>query len=141
MALETAPIEAMNKQAILSEIRRTAESNGGVPLGMERFAQETGSKPSDWRGKIWVRWGDALREAGFEPNQMRGAYQDNVLIDKSIALMLELSHFPTVAEIRFKAHNDPGFPWHNTFRDRLGTRQQCAARFWIAAMGALSMPM
>jgi len=118
----------MDKQSILNEIRRTAEANGGVPLGKQRFSQETGIRDSDWHGKIWVRWGDALREAGFAPNQMQGAYNDDVLIEKFIQLMRDLGHFPSVMEVRFKAHNDAGFPWHNTFTARLGSKQQCAAR-------------
>lgn len=37
----------MNKQHIISEIKRTAEENGGVPLGQARFQKETGIKFSD----------------------------------------------------------------------------------------------
>lgn len=55
----------MEKQHILNEIRRTAKANGGDPLGRERFLTDTGIKQSDWYGKYWIRWGDAVREAGF----------------------------------------------------------------------------
>jgi hypothetical protein len=71
---------AMDKQHILSEIKRTAAANGGVPLGRERFFRETGIKYHEWIGKIWARWGDALREAGFEPNKLQTAYNDDILI-------------------------------------------------------------
>ncbi len=80
----------MNKRHILDEIKRTAAANGGVPLGMQKFFRETGIKRHDWLGKIWARWGDALREAGFEPNQMQAAYSGDVLIEKFISLIRDL---------------------------------------------------
>jgi hypothetical protein len=61
----------MDKQHILAEIKRTAKANGDRPLGKERFYKETGINESDWLGKHWVRWSDALRESGFEPNWMQ----------------------------------------------------------------------
>lgn len=110
----------MEKRHILSEIKRTAEANGGIPLGHRRFYQETGIKEFDWRGKFWARWGDALREAGFAPNLKQGAYEESLLIEKYIALVRELQHFPTIAEMRLKARSDPGFPNEKTFA-RLGS--------------------
>ena len=55
----------MNKEQILSEIRRTAKANGGVALGWRRFAEETGIRYYDWYGKFWTQWDDAAGEAGF----------------------------------------------------------------------------
>jgi hypothetical protein len=55
----------MDKQFILSEIKRTAEANAGVPMGRDRFSQETGIRANDWEGKLWARWGDAVREAAL----------------------------------------------------------------------------
>ena len=55
----------MNKEQILSEIRRTAKANGGVALGWGRFAEETRIRYYDWYGKFWTCWDDAVREAGF----------------------------------------------------------------------------
>lgn len=100
----------MNKEYILSEIKRTAAANGGVVLGRSRFSQETGIKESDWSGKIWARWGDAIREAGFEPNQLQTAYGEHVLIEKFIGLARELGRFPVAAEVKMKARSDDGFP-------------------------------
>ncbi len=69
----------MKKSQILDEIRRTTAVNGGKALGKGRFLAETGIKESDWHGKFWVRWGDALREAGFEPNRLNAAHSEDHL--------------------------------------------------------------
>lgn len=117
----------MNKQHILDEIRRTAKENKSVPLGKERFLRETGIKESDWAGKFWVRWSDALREAGFSPNQMQTAYSDGVLLEKFIGLIRELGHFPVRNEVRLKSRNDSEFPSDTTF-DRFGNPKQFASK-------------
>lgn len=117
----------MTKAHILDEIRRTAEANGGAPLGVRAFFRETGIKESDWKGKHWVRWGDAVREAGFEPNQLTVAYDESVLIEKYIAVMRELGRFPVVAELRMKRRSDANLPDEGTFK-RFGSREEFAAK-------------
>jgi hypothetical protein len=57
---------AKKKRLLINEIRRTAEANRGIPLGQINFSKETGIKISDWRGKLWLRWSDVQRAAGFE---------------------------------------------------------------------------
>jgi Meiotically up-regulated gene 113 len=116
----------MNKQHILDEIKRTAKVNG-EPLGVARFFQETGIKESDWHGKFWARWGDALREAGFEPNELNKAYPEHKLIEKFISLIRELNRFPVRGEVKIKSHTDESFPSHNVFA-RFGSKQQLARR-------------
>ncbi len=113
----------MNKQHILNEIRRTAAENGGTPLGRLRFERETGIKYTDWCGKIWARWSDAVKEAGHEPNALQTAYSENFLVERLVFLIRELGHYPVTDEIKLKAFNDKSFPWHNTFA-RLGTKTQ-----------------
>ena len=118
----------MTKQHILSEIRRTAAANGGVPLGVHhRFFAETGIKESDWRGKFWVRWSEAVKEAGFEPNELTPARTSEDLLLNLAGLVRQLGRFPAMAEIRFKARSDPMFPSDKTFR-RLGGKQALAAQ-------------
>jgi hypothetical protein len=116
-----------DKKRILTEIRRTAEANGGVPLGRAKFLQETGIKDSDWLGKIWARWGDAIVEAGLQPNRLQIAYDPDLLIEKFIGLARDLGHFPVVAEVKMKARGDTSFPWHNTFA-RFGSKREFAER-------------
>ena len=117
----------MDKQRIVDEIRRTAAMNGGKPFGVDRFYKATGIKRSDWLGKIWARWGDALLESGFEPNQLMVADEESNLLEKFIGLMREMSKFPTMDEVKMKARSVSGFPWHSSFR-RFGSKQQFAAR-------------
>ena len=45
----------MKKERILSEIRRTAEKNGGIPLGIDRFREATGIRKEDWYGIYWAK--------------------------------------------------------------------------------------
>lgn len=113
----------MNKQHILDEIVRTAGQNGGTALGRERFFQETGIKESDWLGKFWARWSDAVKEAGCVPNKLNAPMDEAVLLESYVTLIRELGHLPVVSELKLKAKQTPGFPSHNTFR-KFGNRAQ-----------------
>jgi hypothetical protein len=79
----------MTKTHILEEIRRTAEANGGVALGLRRFETETGIRQTDW-SRFWARWGDATREAGFAPNEFTAAYDNARLLECYAGLTREL---------------------------------------------------
>lgn len=113
----------MKKEYILQEIKRTAKANGGVPLGSMRFTSKTGIKQSDWYGKFWARWGDALREAGFAPNEFQGAYDKTELLDKYAKLARELGRLPTAGDLRLKTRSHSEFPSHTAF-DRIGTKSE-----------------
>lgn len=118
----------MNKQHILQEIKRAAEANGGVPLGWRKFAQETGIRDTDWLGKHWARWGDAVREAGYVPNKMTEAYEDGEVLEHFIRLARELKRLPTDKDLRLKAYNSPQFPDSTTFRGKFGNKAQLVKR-------------
>jgi hypothetical protein len=118
---------AMNKEHILKEVRRTTEANGGVPLGRKSFFRETGIKEADWQGKLWARWGDVVREAGFEPNKKQAAFSDDTLIAGFIAVMRELGRFPVSAELRLMKRDNASVPNDKTLR-RLGSKQQLVAK-------------
>lgn len=118
----------MEKQHILNEIKRTTEENNGVVLGRSRFYQETGIKESDWKGKYWVRWSDAVKEVGLVPQQMASAYDEQLLIDKLIIFIRELGHFPIIPEYRLKTRQDKSFPSDSTFSSRLGNKRQIAGK-------------
>lgn len=116
----------MDKRHILGEIKRVTEANAGVPPGIARFLRETGIRIIEIE-RHWPRWGDALREAGYAPNKMQGAYSDETIFEKLAALARELGKFPTYREMTVKARKDSTFPWGKTLQ-RLGTKQQRAAK-------------
>ena len=74
----------MNKKYIINEIIRMAEENGGIPLGIDTFEKKTGIKYSDWYGKYWAKWGDAVKEAGYKPNKLQEAYDEEWIFEKLI---------------------------------------------------------
>jgi hypothetical protein len=113
----------MNKARILEEIRRTAAENGGVPLGSRRFEAETGIRTSEWEGKLWARWSDALREAGLGPNKMQEAYDSDKLLEVYARLALELGRLPSANDVRLKDRSDPKFPNNKVF-ERFGGKAE-----------------
>jgi len=112
---------AVKKAHIIAEIQRTAAENGGAPLGFARFEATTGVRYADWFGIYWARWGDALREAGFEPNQLQAAYEKEDLLRKYAELAKELGRLPVRGDLGLKRRSDPEFPSWNTF-ERLGKK-------------------
>jgi hypothetical protein len=117
----------VTKQHILEEIRRTANANGGKPLGHAKFFQETGIKQSDWFGKYWARWSDAIREVGFVPNKLQGAFEDSLILEKYAELVRELGRFPAKGDLRLKRRRDETFPNEKTFV-RFGSKSQLIER-------------
>lgn len=116
----------MDKQEIIEEIRRTATLNKGKALGQERFVKETGIKKGDWYPYHWLRWSDAIKEAGLAPNQLSVAFSKDIAIEKLIGLIQEIGHFPVHGEFRIKAKQDATFPSHGVF-ENFGGKQKLAA--------------
>lgn len=117
----------MKKDFILSEIRRIAEENGGASPGREKFARLTGIKTTDWYGKHWSRWGDAIREAGCTPNELQLPFDELQLVEPLALLTKELGRFPVHGEVRMKAQQDKSFPSHSVFA-RLGSKSERARK-------------
>jgi hypothetical protein len=116
----------VDREHILAEIRRTAAANRGVPLGARRFADETGIPERAWLGRHWARWGDALRDAGFEANTLQGSFEEDGLLERYAELIREIGHIPVRSELEMKHHRDPTFPVWQTFARRLGSNRSVA---------------
>jgi hypothetical protein len=117
----------MDRETILNEIRRAAAESGGAAPGQIQFERRTGITPGQWRGKLWLKWSDAVSEAGLTPGRMQGAYTDDVLLAHLAELVLACGRFPTTAELKMRRVRDATFPSHNVF-DRLGERSVRIAR-------------
>lgn len=113
---------------ILTEIVRVAAIDDGKPPGWRTFALRTGIREYDWKGKYWIRWGDAVREAGLTPNKLTQAYGEMELLEKCARLARDLGRLPVVADIRLYVRNDSQFPEWNTFVRRFGGKPQLIAK-------------
>lgn len=118
----------IDRATILSAIRERSEANGGVPLGRTRFEKLTGIRQSDWLGRYWARWSDALREAGYEPNKMQRALDDETILSALVPVVRELDRLPTDAELKLRRRSDRLFPSRGVF-ERLGWKRELAA--WL----------
>jgi hypothetical protein len=117
------------RRKILDEIKRLGSKNGGKPPGMGVFERETGITEGDWRGIYWARWGDAIIETGFAPNEMQGPIDEHVLFEKLVDAVRHFGRIPTNAELKlFKRNNDPQFPSANVFANRFGSKEIMLSR-------------
>jgi hypothetical protein len=117
----------VSREHILEEVKRTAQANGGSPLGHRAFLVETGIRETDWKGSFWARWNDVLKEAGFGPNKLTEAIEDEVLLTRYAKLASELGRLPVDAELRLKKRADSSFPSSNVFA-RFGGKAQLLLR-------------
>jgi hypothetical protein len=117
----------VDKLEILREIKRTAEENGGTPLGWRKFRTVTGISDSEWLGKHWARWSDAIAAAGLAPNEMTVAYDADHLLNLYAAYALELDRLPTAADLRLKRRKDVCYP-DATVYQRLCTKLELVKR-------------
>jgi Meiotically up-regulated gene 113 len=101
----------VSRAHIVAEIRRTAEENGGKPLGRQRFRAETGLRDADWL-QYWPRWSEALKEAGFDANTLQGHYTDEQLLRPLADEVRRFGRMPTYAEMTVRRNE--GAPLPNT---------------------------
>lgn len=103
------------RELILSEIQRLAKEAGGKPPGQNAFTRDTGITDAKWRGVLWVRWSDALRDAGYAANAWQAAYPKDLLVGKLADFCRRLGKLPTRAEIKMEGRTDPDFPSAGAF--------------------------
>jgi hypothetical protein len=112
---------------IIKEIRRLAAQNGGQAPGNQAFVSATGIREGKWRGKYWARWGDALSEAGFKPNQWTVKTDLHTIISGVISACRHYGRFPTNAEIEMLRLSDRSIPAPNVIKSNFGRRPELIA--------------
>jgi hypothetical protein len=127
------------RDQILTEIRKLA-TEAGTPPGREAFERATGIRPASWLGVYWARWGDALKEAGYEPNSFQGKVEEQHLLRSFAEAVRCYGKIPTHAELRMFGKGRVDFPSHSTFTNSFQGRADLLARLteWIEATGECS---
>ena len=110
------------KETIICEIRQVAEKIGRPP-GVGLFEKESGIRRSEWHGKYWRTWGQALEEAGYEPNEMQGKLSSEHVLRKYAEVVRHFGRVPAEIDIRMYTRNRDNFPGHSTFRNHFGTKE------------------
>jgi hypothetical protein len=98
------------REKILKKICELSTKTDGRPPGARRFETETGIPQHAWRGVHWARWGDALKEAGFEPNLKQGKIEEEFFLTKLAEACRHFGKFPTAMELRMFQRKDTKFP-------------------------------
>jgi Meiotically up-regulated gene 113 len=109
------------RDQILNEIRRLAVANGGKPPGSRLFEAQSGIREAAWRGVYWARWGDAVAEAGLQPNARQGRLDDQFYLTKFAEACRHFSKVPTAMELRMYQKSDADFPNVKTITRRFGS--------------------
>lgn len=115
------------REQIITEIQRLAAENGGVAPGVAAFANATGITQGRWRGVYWVRWNDALADAGFAPNALVTKRDSAELLHKVADLCRLLGKVPTYTEMRMHVRKDASFPNDKTVAKHFGNMSELIA--------------
>lgn len=125
--------EAKLRALIISEIKRLAEADGGRVPGVRAFEQETGVTTAQWRGVLWVRWSEAIVEAGYQPNEYRQRYDSNQVLLQVAEAARHYKHLPTVAELRLYRRRHADFPNDKTVGNHFPTKAALASAIRLQA--------
>lgn len=121
------------REEILNEIKRLAKENGGQAFGVRAFERATGITQATWSGKYWARWSDALKEAGFEPNEWQRKSDAEYIFEKLLEVTRHYGRLPTSREMRMYQQGRD-FPTDKTLFAYFGSKAKLISslKSWIA---------
>lgn len=115
-----------HREEIISAIQRLAATSGQAP-GQRLFERETGIPPHMWLGKLWARWGDALIEAGYQPNAWQGRLDSDEVLNGIIEGIRHFGRFPSRHELMIYRQTNPAVPSDNAIKRHFGRRDDLIA--------------
>ena len=115
-----------DRAAILTAIRRITAANGGIPPGVRRFGHLSGFRYR-WQ-KYWLRWSDAVREAGFTPNSIQPRLEDSKMLEAAAALARELGRVPGFDDITRYKRLGRELPAHTSYIAHFGGKHGLLAK-------------
>ncbi|NOT46885.1 MAG: GIY-YIG nuclease family protein [Acidobacteria bacterium] len=137
----------MDKKFILDKIKMIAIENGGKAPGFQVFTRSSGIQKSDWYPHIWLRWSDALKDAGLEANEFNARSSDDEVFGKYAQFVREIGRMPVFGELTLRRLNDSSFPSTNVVRSRGGMRTfiksflaYCSDRTYLADVALICQP-
>jgi Meiotically up-regulated gene 113 len=111
------------RDLILSEIKRIAVENGGVPPGVMAFERATAITQGKWCGVFWPRWSSALEEAGFKNNTFTQKIDSFAVLQRLAILIRGEGKLPAQGEYRLLQKSDKSLPTDSTLRNHFGVRK------------------
>lgn len=115
------------RKHIISEIQRLAALDEGQAPGQMAFVGATGIGEAKWRGKYWARWGEALIEAGFQPNLWNKKSDSEAVLVGVIKACRHYGKLPVKAEFSLLRASDQSIPLPNTIRNHFGLQSDLVA--------------
>ena len=122
------------RDRIISEIRRIAVETGKAP-GIANFEQLTGIARREWMGKIWARWGDAIQEAGHQPNKLTVRYDSNKILVFVAECSISIGRLASSNDLRLYGRQNVGSPSQGTVESHFPRRMLLieALRVWAVS--------
>lgn len=120
------------RERIIAEILRTHSELGIVP-GIRTFRSHTGIVEKEWKGKIWARWGDAIRDAGLEPNKLTERLSEGHILSVLAECTLQFKRLPTSDDLRIIRRSNLNVPSVAGLRTSFPKRTDLveALRAWV----------
>ena len=88
---------------------------------------------SEWYGIYFRSWGDALKAAGYEPNEKNLKFSSDLVLRKYAEAVRYFGRVPADIDIRMYSRSRQDFPGHTTFTSHFGNKAGLVAALveWV----------